>query len=369
MEQRCISLKSDGVRCTRNHVDGHRCRQHAGIFQDNIDRYGPLREGGCHIIQDNRRWCPHNALPNDIVCDHHRRVFDRRRQRQEQIRAHEQNVRDNVQQLMAQNPMPTWRQVVDAFMDDTAVGQRLAWDIGLRFFHRTQPGGATVNFVQYISWIRRGRVGPPPVDIQIQQLAAAAANPLARLAGDPQNVHTAPVSQQTNMAMEKLLETASKITRRYRAPDWLAAKWLVMSYGQWSTVRRVVDDMYVWYTRDSCRSQGDWLYRKALDGLYELIRTIPNEETRQELVKRAFEECSESVSMCCEGHLSRLCNVMVGFDDAFMPPVSTAEILQNKMGAISLMDISTEEKIEQAKKVLEELGVPSIEHEVWLEAF
>jgi hypothetical protein len=103
--------------------------------------------------------------------------------------------------------------------------------------------------------------------------------------------------------------------------------------------------------------------------LYELIRTIPNEETRQELVKRAFEECSESVSMCCEGHLSRLCNVMVGFDDAFMPPVSTAEILQNKMGAISLLDISTEEKIEQAKKVLEELGVPSIEHEVWLEAF
>jgi hypothetical protein len=171
------------------------------------------------------------------------------------------------------------------------------------------------------------------------------------------------------MAMEKLLETASKITRRYRAPDWLAAKWLVMSYGQWSTVRRVVDDMYIWYTRESCRSQNDWLYRKALDGLYELIRTIPNEETRQELVKRAFEECSESVSMCCEGHLSRLCNVMVGFDDAFMPPVSTAEILQNKMGAISLMDISTAEKIAQAKKVLEELGVPAIEHEVWLEAF
>lgn len=369
MEQRCISVKSDGVRCVRNHVDGHRCRQHATIFQHNTERYGPLREGGCQIVQGNRRWCEHNALPGQIICDHHHRVFERRRQRQEQIRAHEQLVRDNVAQLMGQNPRPTWRQVVDAFMDDTAVGGRLAWEIGLRFFHRTQPGGATINFVNYIAWIRRGRVGPAPEDIQIQQLAAAALNPLARLAGDPQNVHTAPVSQQTNMAMEKLLETSAKITRRYRAPDWLAAKWLVMSYGQWSSVRRVVDDMYIWYTRESCRSQGDWLYRKALDGLYELIRTIPNEDTRQELVKRAFEECSESVSMCCEGHLSRLCNVMVGFDDAFMPPVSTAEILQNKMGAISLLDISTEEKIAQAKKVLEELGVPAIEHEVWLEAF
>jgi hypothetical protein len=73
--------------------------------------------------------------------------------------------------------------------------------------------------------------------------------------------------------------------------------------------------------------------------------------------------------MCCEGHISRLCNVLVGFDEAFQPPVPFSEILYNKMAAISVMDVSTEEKIQQATTFFNEYAVPMDQRQAWLDAF
>ena len=73
--------------------------------------------------------------------------------------------------------------------------------------------------------------------------------------------------------------------------------------------------------------------------------------------------------MCCDGHMSRLCNILVGFDDAFKPPVSTREVLQNRMSAIAALELETEEKIKQATDVLNELKIPEDQRGAWLEAF
>jgi hypothetical protein len=206
-------------------------------------------------------------------------------------------------------------------------------------------------------------IAPPPAYRQPQNLG--------QIAADRQNVHTAVVSQQTNKTVDKLLEVAGKIptTKRYRTPDWVAAKWLVESYGAWAKVKPVVDDMLTWYNRDTCRAVNDRLYHRLLDGLYEHIRSVEDKETKAELWKRLFEECNEAVSMCCEGHISRLCNVLVGFDESFLPPVSIGELLQTKLAAIFLLDVSVDEKKQQAIQVMNELNVPEIERCVWLDAF
>jgi hypothetical protein len=73
--------------------------------------------------------------------------------------------------------------------------------------------------------------------------------------------------------------------------------------------------------------------------------------------------------MCCEGHISRLCNVLVGFDDAFQPPVSFGELLQSKMSAIAGLDVTEEEKRRQATAFFDEHGTPAEERVAWLEAF
>ena len=73
--------------------------------------------------------------------------------------------------------------------------------------------------------------------------------------------------------------------------------------------------------------------------------------------------------MCCEGHISRLCNVLVGFDETFAPPVPFGEILQNKMAAIAALEVETEEKIRQATAFFNEFAVPEPDRAAWLEAF
>jgi hypothetical protein len=114
---------------------------------------------------------------------------------------------------------------------------------------------------------------------------------------------------------------------------------------------------------------GDFLYKRLLDGLWALVQRTSDPELREELRCRVAQEVMESKGMCCEGHISRLVNVMVGFDDAFKPAVSTGELLQNKMAAIAAKELETELKQAEARSVFAELGIPEAEQAAWLEAF
>jgi hypothetical protein len=227
------------------------------------------------------------------------------------------------------------------------------------------------QFNLYAHWDAAGRIGPPPnlvvPPLQLPQHIQAANN-LGTIAADRQNVHTSVVSQQTNKGLEKLLAETNNNTIQ-RAPEWFAAGWLLSSYGDWARVVQTVDDMMRWYGMRTCRTNNDWLYRRALDGLYLTIRKIEDKDTKHELFKRTFEECFESIGLCCDGHISRLCNVLVGFDEAFAPPVPFGEILQSKMAAIAALDVDTEEKIRQATAFFNENSVPEAERSAWLEAF
>jgi hypothetical protein len=179
---------------------------------------------------------------------------------------------------------------------------------------------------------------------------------LAGLATDPQSVHTSVVSEQTNRAMEVLLKQLVP-----EGHDTIAQLPVMFRED-----KRTYRDMQRWYKQSFCKDINDSLYRKTLDGLWCLIQTRPEKD---ELVQRLYEEARESVSMCCEGHLSRLCNVMVGFDDRFEPPVPVGEILQQKIANISNEEISVEDKVERAVYVFRELQIPTDEWDAWVDAF
>jgi hypothetical protein len=179
---------------------------------------------------------------------------------------------------------------------------------------------------------------------------------LAALAADSQSVHTSIVSEQTNRGLEVLL--------KHPVPedhDTIAQLPLVFRED-----KQVMRDMQRWYKQTFCKDINDSLYRKVLDGLWCLIQTRPEKD---ELIQRLYEEARESLSMCCEGHLSRLCNVMVGFDDRFEPPVPVGEILQQKIASIANEEMSVEDKVERAVYVFRELQIPMDEWDVWVDAF
>jgi len=184
---------------------------------------------------------------------------------------------------------------------------------------------------------------------------------LQALALDRQNVHTGAVNQQTRSGLDILLWTFPTANQ-----DTLKEIERVWEQSHTRSIRMVLADMRQWYNTETCRTPDDWLYKRTLDGLWAHIKQSP---AKDELVERLWEECYESVRMCCDGHISRLCNVLCGFLEEFKPPVSTGELLQQQMSVIAEKDIPVEDKVGEAWAVFEELGIPMEQREAWVDAF
>lgn len=389
-----MGLKTDGERCTRQdtgfiHLDAthlHYCQTHWDVYARRVAGRARLtvivaeqhhRVGTCHKWVAGERWCGHLCAEGSLLCPTHRANDERRRERQAaaalEERVENEAVEAGVDWYQTQNM--TWRQVIDHLTTQHQdLTRRVKYRVARRLFLNppvVEPEFANDwQFNIYWDWAIRGRIGPVP-DLTVRPIPVVTLyrpTGLAALARDAQNVHTTVVVEQTNKGLDTLLD-ASKENKNMRGPEWFAAKWLVRGYGRWDIVQRVVNDMQHWYGMSYCKTANDYLYRRTLDGLYLTIAKMKDNDIRTELYKRTFEECYESVGMCCEGHISRLCNVLVGFDDAFAPPVPFGEILQNKMAAIAALEVETDEKIRQATAFFNEFAVPEPDRAAWLEAF
>lgn len=189
---------------------------------------------------------------------------------------------------------------------------------------------------------------PPPVPEGLGELG--------RLAYDNQNVHTREVNENVNTSLDILLGVRDPV-------NGFEGYW--SHFPKTKENRAMRKDMFRWYNTETCRSESDWLYRKTLDGLWTLIDRSP---FKDELVVRLTQEADESVGQCCDGHIARLCNVMVGFDAAFKAPVSATEILGDRIGAIAAMDLSVEAKVVEAWRAFEELHIDHETRKEWISA-
>jgi hypothetical protein len=375
MEQNvCMGIKADGTRCrARCHTEPHApthlrfCGVHWRSYTKRVERIARFhpgdelelhqhREGMClNFHSRGNAWCRNPTTPGHLQCENHRPlpVIDPQ---------HELELYQLIQ------PPMTYQQVIDDVFRRPRLNRGDRWTIASRYYRDINPNAwenANDPFNEYFEWRLRGGQGLPPNEVRPE----VPRGNLHLIAIDRQNVHTRAVSQQTNKGLDVLLTLQRQRNRAMRAPEWFASRWLVRSYGSWQVVSRTVMDMMQWYNTNTCRAAGDQLYRLTLDGLYLRILSHPSEEVKSELYKRAFEECFESVGLCCDGHISRLCNVLVGFDDAFEPPVAFGEVLQNKMAALFALEIPTEEKLKQAIAFFNEYAVPEAERAPWLEAF
>lgn len=196
----------------------------------------------------------------------------------------------------------------------------------------------------------------------VQEVPVNVTTELGKLAYDKQNVHTQPIVKQTSKSIEILVSQ--------KLPEEWDMKSVIESYLRRNKLvtkhKTTLKDICKWYRTRTCRVDNDKLYAKMLDGLLVIIQTHTH---KQELMKRFLEETSEAVGLCCEGHLSRLCNVMVGFDERFNPEVPVKEILQQKMALIAGKDIPVEAKVFEAYAVFQELKIPEEEQSAWIDAF
>jgi hypothetical protein len=186
---------------------------------------------------------------------------------------------------------------------------------------------------------------------------------------DRQNIHTGPINTQTDATLKLLF--AVPVPEGQKTMAEIEKEWLRLKCGvdpNCYLPRRLMDDTLYdvrsWASKSLIIVKDDWLYRRALQHLWAKIKSYPT-ETRDELVKRLYEECREADGMCAQGHVARLANVLVGFDEAVKGEVS----LQDRMAEISRLDVSDIEKLTVAMNTLKEFKVTDAEEiRAWLEA-
>jgi hypothetical protein len=374
----CDAFKTDGRRCQHDPVPNpttpahlHFCTLHNRCYDQRVVRALGIHHqpGRCQSF-DNQAWCPSLCREGSVFCATHHARNDRflaNALNRERVR---DLLRTTVDRLMAVQPPPPWREVVQLFVPDPDP-DNILYQAGMEFFIR-RYGGHIDEFRQYWIWLEGGGHGPvpefvPPPVVHVPRTHPVEDRELARIVRDNQNVHTAPVSRQTNESVDRLL--AVDIPDGQQTEISMVQGWTHRSAPpKIGRLIRVLTDVNRWFNQTACRTNGDRLYQRILRGLVALINK-QGDEARQELYQRLWEECYESVNMCCEGHISRLCNVMVGFDDAFQPPVSIGEVLQAKMAMIAGLDVATEAKHTQALAVMNELGIPAEQRQPWLDAF
>lgn len=391
-----MGIKTDGVRCTRTSVVRgdifepaphlHFCDMHWTVYTrhvaDRVQRHPRHvhhhhQDGTCHHwITTGVRWC--GLACGGLLCPTHLLAMINRQERKRIHDEHKLRIRTIFEAYRDHDPAMSWRQMMQDIWtrDDLQLNRADRYQVCRMYFNHRIAREPEFNqhwqFTIYFRWMIEGAIGEPP-NLVLHPIpdpppVPRAQNDLARIAADNQNVHTRIVSQQTNRGLEKLL--AAGVGRSaIRGPEWIGARWLVKCYGRWEDVSRTIADMKHWYNLRMCRTQDDRLYQRALDGLYWMIRDIDDEEIRNELYKRVFEECVESVGLCCDGHISRLCNVLVGFDEAFTSQFTFGESVQNRMATIYGMEIDTPEKIRLAIEFFNDYGVAETERVSWLEAF
>ena len=328
----CQAVTGANRPCPCKARDGYTtCGRHknAGTFLIDLNMCGQEKADGSR--------CAKRCADGDVMCKLHRTVADRR----EQTRRARILWGDALDLLWGPQPIQQMNQVT-AMVDE-------AFDVG--WINQATHDDLILQLHQEWQFYRQQRIVP----------TAKATTDLQRLALDNQNIHTKEVSQLTSDGMKYLLETPVPAGQETVAE--LETAWAEKNSAQ---RKKVVRDVKLWYGIEHCVKKDDWLYKRMLDGLWARVKS---HKERAELTQRLWEEAFESVDKCCQGHLSRLANVLVGFTEEVKAEVPLGEILQQKIAAIAAKEIGVEYKVCEAWAVFEELKVPMEERDAWIEAF
>jgi len=210
-------------------------------------------------------------------------------------------------------------------------------------------------------------------------VAAAVAAPPHPLGGihlgafgaDPQNVHTAPAQQSTARAIALLrtrpLAEGGPSDYLYDLHTRLQATWLSKPAHPVLT-RFFHDDVQMELMDDLERLVAfDCSYCDILCVVWTFMREQPH-EPQQELHLRFAEEIVDGVGMCAQGKMTRLVNVLRGFDPALdeVPALSLKEQLQARMATVAALPLA--ERAAAAAAVFADLHISAEDQAPWVEA-
>jgi hypothetical protein len=327
MDHRCQAIKANGRTCNaRARIGGHVCKLHANMFV----RYGEqemlARAQRALADREARNRRTHARLYGEID-----EVLQPRTGYVLGGINRNLTVRDTVRE-----PFRTYFQElfpqINRLVDDIYL-------LDIRF------GGHMRTFVE-----------------QIREELDALPRPdgeLGRFAADAQNVHTTAAVKQTKDVIDRVLRIA--VPDDYKSPNLST---MAEVLGGVKMSKPAAQQFAVKYCADEdIYDYGKGIYARVADAVWQFVKNSPD---RTDLCKIMGVELTDSVGMCAQGNLTRLCNVLAGYLDGINTE-SLGEQLQRRMAALMVLD-SDIDRLTQGKSVLQELAVPEAEWGAWLEA-
>jgi hypothetical protein len=183
------------------------------------------------------------------------------------------------------------------------------------------------------------------------------------LALDRQNVHTKIVVEETKKTID-IIRNAVYVPEGYRwSHTTFSATPYVVSVACQLPPQVSVHLLAIYSSDTSIYDIEDGIYGKVLDSVWQYITDSPH---KTDLCKILGDEIVDSVGMCAQGNLSRICNVLSGYLDGIKVKESTAETLGRMFPALMNIREKTE-RLEKAKKILMDYDVPQEQWGAWIE--
>lgn len=328
----CCSIKIDGHQCTVRVLEAGRCKKHEDKFQ----LTGP------------------NATRIAEMDYYHKRM-----QREIQVRFRGRTAVDRDLYLAEiRKEDIRFRTAKDALLTSIAeLNQQRDDDPYIaRRWHRNEQ----IREARDARWelmrqarqqARRG--DPVPVQVQVRELEA--------FANDKQNVHTEVVVTAVKTMISKIL--AIPIPDEYRTETMKTVTEII---DQCKPSLKAVWQMTAKYCNiaEDIYEMGPGIYAKVLNAVWQFIKTS---EHGDDLKKILSTELSDSVAMCAQGNLSRICNVLTGYMDG-LDIRSDREVLADKMIELRNAHLNDEFRLETARAMLHNHHVPQEEWADYLEA-
>jgi len=180
---------------------------------------------------------------------------------------------------------------------------------------------------------------------------------LEAFARDPQSVHRSSVQESLQKGLDFLmtvpitppLDSFNEIVNEYMGADLFRQKRPVCL-----ALALDIDTLSVQIGPQLI------VYADLLNHLWAYIR---GHEHKGELVKRLMEELEEGMNTCGNGKVSRLVNVLAGFEEGILV-ADLESAFQSKMAALR----SLPDRLYSAQELFREYAIPVDEQESWLQA-
>lgn len=186
---------------------------------------------------------------------------------------------------------------------------------------------------------------------------------LGAFAADNQNVHTVQSVELTKTVVARVLKIA--VAKEYQWNRKTVSRTPAEIIWACSLHPKVAMQMMEKYcAADNVYEMGAGIYGRVLDGVYAYIKNSPD---KKDLYKILRAELTDNLGMCAQGNLTRLCNVLAGYLEGIGSQESPADRLGRELP--KLLEIEDEtRRMEVARGVLRDTGLPEAEWAPWLEA-